>query len=45
MNFLKNSTCPLRSSVEGIVLWGREGVSSKNESKCPLGSSVQRIVL
>ena len=45
MIFLKNLTCPLRSSVEGIVLLGREGVSSKNESRCPLGSSVQCIVL
>ena len=29
MNFLKNLTCPLRSSVEGIVLWGREVVNSE----------------
>ena len=44
MNFFQSLTCPVRSSVEGTVLWGREGVSSKNNSRCPLGSSVQCIV-
>ena len=45
VSVLKNLTCTLRSSVEGIVLLGQEGVSSQNESRCPLGSSVQCIVL
>ena len=42
VNFLKNLTCPLRSSVEGIVLWGREVVNSKKMIQdAHFGSSVQ----